>query len=72
MKFTPLQIVSPVAGVAKPAGKDAISIKPATAGFTDYDIILSNIRLSVHVDGEGTFLDAGQVGGLAGMDFVVF
>ena len=68
----PLQIVSPVAGMAKPAGNHAISIKPATAGFTDYEVILSNIRLSIHVDDSGTFLDAGQVGGFARMEFVDF
>ena len=58
----PLQIVSPVAGLAKPAGTNAISIKPSTAGFTDYEIILSNIRLSIAVENNGTFVDAGQVG----------
>ena len=55
------QIMSPVAGVAKPLGEHSIVIKPYTAGFTDYDIILSNILLSVDVDDNGTFVDAGQV-----------
>lgn len=60
----PLQIASPVAGLAKPAGTDAISIKPVTAGFTDYEIFLSNIRLHIAINDTGTFVDAGQVGGV--------
>ncbi|XP_076452271.1 uncharacterized protein LOC143287914 [Babylonia areolata] len=55
------KIISPVAGLVKAAGSNAVSIQPATAGFTDYEIILSNIDLSIQLNDTGTFVDAGQV-----------
>ena len=56
------QIVSPVSGLAKPERDNAVSIKPATSGFTDYDIILSNINITIDVTDDGVFVADGQVG----------
>lgn len=54
------KIVSPIAGLATQTGPHALSIKPSTAGFTDYEIILSNINIIVTLEDGGTFVDAGQ------------
>ncbi|XP_070206105.1 uncharacterized protein [Littorina saxatilis] len=55
------KIPSPVAGLATRLNSTSISIKPATSGFTDYEIIMSNINLLVVIETEGTFVDAGQI-----------
>ena len=44
-----------------PAGGNAVSIEPATSGFTDYEIIISNIILNFTLDDDGIFVEAGQV-----------
>ena len=44
------------------AGNNAISIKPATSGFTDYEMFISNIDVDVTIIDGGTFVEAGEVG----------
>ena len=54
-----------MAGLARKTGNEQITIKPSTSGFTDYEIVLSNViifnPLFENADGEGVYVDAGQV-----------
>nr|KAG5706489.1 hypothetical protein BaRGS_032882 [Batillaria attramentaria] len=54
-------IYSPVAGMMLPTkDPNSVLIRPATAGFTDYEIILSNIILNRTLSENETYVDAGQ------------
>lgn len=65
------QIPSPVAGMLFQTGDNAIVIKPETSGFKDYEIIISNIEISIAVDDSGVFIDSGQVGSCSCIFIVV-